>query len=53
MKLYSLYGVKNIVACDTHGIISKNRTDLNDSKKALLSFTNPENKDGSLADALV
>jgi malate dehydrogenase (oxaloacetate-decarboxylating) len=37
---------------DSKGIISLTRTDLNDSKKALLEFTNPNNVSGSLADAV-
>ena len=53
IKLLSLYGIEHIITCDSHGIISKNRTDLNEAKKSLLVFTNSENKDGNLADALV
>jgi len=45
--------IKSIIMCDSKGIISKDRTDLNDAKKAALAFTNPENKSGSLRDALV
>ena len=51
-KLLHLYGFKNITMCDTNGIISSSRTDLNESKKALLEFTNPRNLSGSLTDAL-
>jgi malate dehydrogenase (oxaloacetate-decarboxylating) len=53
MKLLSLYGFKNILACDSKGILSKNRTDLDSAKQELLTFTNQENTDGTLADALV
>jgi malate dehydrogenase (oxaloacetate-decarboxylating) len=49
--LYS-YGFKNIIVCDSKGIISKERADLNEFKKELLEFTNKENKVGSLTDAL-
>jgi malate dehydrogenase (oxaloacetate-decarboxylating) len=45
--------VKEIVMCDRIGILSKNRTKLNSSKVALLSFTNPNQMDGSIFDALV
>lgn len=41
-----------IVAVDSKGIISRNRTDLNTSKQALLEFTNPHNIDGSLEEAV-
>jgi len=45
--------VKNIVICDSKGIISKERTDLNDAKKEALKFTNKSNIAGTLKDALV
>ncbi len=45
--------VKSIIICDSKGIISKDRTDLNDAKKATLAYTNKSNKSGSLQDALV
>ncbi len=53
MKLLSLYGFKHIIACDSKGMLSKNRTDIDEAKRSLLSFTNLENRDGLLADALV
>ena len=52
-KLLFNYGIKDIVLCDSKGIISKNRTDLNDCKKELLEFTNKRNVSGKLADAMV
>ncbi len=45
--------VKNIIICDSKGIISKDRTDLNEAKKAALEFTNRENMSGTLKDALI
>lgn len=45
--------LENILVCDSKGIISKDRTDLNDYKKQLLLYTNKENVKGTLADALV
>ena len=52
MKLLNLYAGPNILAVDSKGIISKERTDLNPEKQALLQFTNSQNISGSLADAL-
>lgn len=50
-KLLYLYAKPDILAVDSKGIISPNRTNLNDEKKSLLRFSkNP--KTGSLADAL-
>lgn len=45
--------VGSIILCDSKGIISRDRTDLNDSKKALLSFSNFDDKSGTIRDALV
>lgn len=45
--------VKKIYLCDTKGIISKSRPDLHPYKKKLLEFTNPDNKTGTVFDALV
>jgi malate dehydrogenase (oxaloacetate-decarboxylating) len=45
--------VKDIIVCDSKGIICSKRTDLNDSKKALLSFTNVHDQSGGLRDALL
>ncbi|HSX17612.1 MAG TPA: NADP-dependent malic enzyme [Patescibacteria group bacterium] len=50
-KLLHLYGKPTIVAVDSKGIISADRTDLNEEKKQLLSFSNTATG-GSLADAL-
>ena len=44
--------VASMMLCDSKGIISASRTDLNDSKKALLSFSNFNNKSGSIRDAI-
>jgi malate dehydrogenase (oxaloacetate-decarboxylating) len=45
--------VKSIILCDSKGIISRQRTDLNSSKKGLLSFSNFDDIHGTLQDALV
>ena len=52
VKLLNLYGIKNITAVDSKGIINASRTDLNTEKKMLLQFTNPA-AGSSLNDALV
>lgn len=44
--------VKDILVCDSKGIISRERTDLNTSKQALLAYTNKNNKTGTLKDAI-
>lgn len=52
MKLIHTYAESEILAVDSKGIISADRQDLNDDKRALLDFTNPRHISGSLADAL-
>ncbi len=45
--------VEDIVICDSKGIISRHRWDtLNDEKRSLLGFTNRNDRDGGLKDAL-
>lgn len=44
--------VKEIIICDSKGVINRDRNDLNFAKKELLSFTNYSNVSGSLKDAL-
>ena len=52
-KILLSQGVKNIVVVDTKGAISSSRTDLTDIKEWLATNTNPEQKEGTLADAMV
>lgn len=52
IKLLINMGVKNIIACDTKGAISKNRNDLNDAKKALAEITNHNQLKGALVDVI-
>jgi malate dehydrogenase (oxaloacetate-decarboxylating) len=52
-KLLNALGVKDIVLCGRKGIISRGDDTLNDSQKELAGWTNPQNKKGSLADAIV
>jgi len=44
--------VKEIIVCDSKGIISKDRDNLNDAKKKLLAFSNPNNVTGDLQTAI-
>ncbi|GLR17709.1 NAD(P)-dependent malic enzyme [Portibacter lacus] len=43
---------KEVIMCDSKGIIHKNREDLNDAKKEMIQYTNPNNEEGSLKDAM-
>ncbi len=52
IKLLHRYAQPQIFAVDSKGVISVNRTDLNDEKKKLLEFTNLSGIDGSLEDIL-
>ena len=52
IKMLQHCGVKNIVACDSRGIIFRGREGLDPHKTTLASTTNPENIGGSLADAV-
>lgn len=52
LKLFRLYGIHDIVACDSRGILSNSRTDLNNEKQKLIVITNPRNISGNLQDAL-
>lgn len=44
--------VKELIICDSKGIIHKNRENLTDVKKELLTFSNPRNIEGTLQNAL-
>lgn len=45
-------GIKDIVACDSKGILTKKREDLNEAKKRLAAVTNDGDLAGTLADAV-
>ena len=49
--LYS-FGVKDVILCDSRGVIHTGRPDLNPSKKEIARTTNPRNVTGTLADAI-
>jgi malate dehydrogenase (oxaloacetate-decarboxylating) len=46
------FGLKDITVCDSKGIISEDRTDLNDEKILMVKRTNPRKLRGGLIDAL-
>jgi malate dehydrogenase (oxaloacetate-decarboxylating) len=51
-KFLHNYGFAHIILCDSKGIVSPSRSDLNTAKKEILSFTNIEKKEGNLPQAL-
>lgn len=52
-KLLLRYGFKTITLCDSSGIINSRSPKLNWIKKEMLKVTNLEDREGTLADALV
>ncbi|MEW8959466.1 MAG: NADP-dependent malic enzyme [Moorella sp. (in: firmicutes)] len=52
-KLLLSVGVKDVILCDSKGIISSKRQDLNTEKQEMLKITNKEDRSGTLADAMV
>lgn len=44
--------VKEIILCDTKGIIHKDRKDLNELKQYILTFSNRKNQKGTIRDAI-
>lgn len=52
-RLLLSYGFKNILFCDSKGIIYAGRNDLNDEKKELLAASNLGGHEGQLSDALI
>lgn len=51
-KILHEYGFKEIIVCDSKGVISRHREDLSDVKLKLLTFTNPNDICCMLLDAL-
>lgn len=45
--------VTDVIVCDSKGAIHRDRTDLNDSKRELLNYTNRENRSGTLHEVIV
>ncbi len=51
-KIMLAAGVKDVVGCDTKGVVHKGRTDLNPEKLEYANLTNPRNVTGTVRDAL-
>lgn len=51
-RLLLTYGFKHVTMCDRFGIISKNYSNLNWMQEEMTKYTNLENQEGTLADAL-
>ena len=51
-KLMLDAGVKDLILCDSKGIVCSERDDLNEEKREMLQRTNKEDRCGSLADAM-
>lgn len=51
-KIFHDYGVRNMIACDSRGIIYKGRDNLNSEKEKLLEYTNSDGVEGSMQDAI-
>ncbi len=51
-RLLLVYGIKNIIFCDSRGIIFQGRDDMTKEKKELLNASNLKPEAGSLADAV-
>jgi malate dehydrogenase (oxaloacetate-decarboxylating) len=51
-KLLIKAGAKNIILCDSKGVLSSSRTELDDHKKSLLEFSNPQDVSGDLKSAM-
>jgi malate dehydrogenase (oxaloacetate-decarboxylating) len=51
-KIMMAAGAKNIVGCDSKGIVHEGREDLNESKRWFAENTNPDGRTGDLSDAV-
>ena len=52
VRLLMVYGIKNILFCDSQGIISHARPELTDEKRELLEGSSAESFEGNLSDAV-
>ncbi len=52
-KMLLKFGVKNIIGCDSKGVVHRNRKYLDPVKQAYAEITNSDNIEGSLQQALV
>lgn len=53
VKILHKYGAKNIISCDSQGIIHKNRIGITPEKSILADITNPNGQSGNLEDAVI
>ena len=53
VKLLLSSGVKNLIVCDKPGILYRGDENLDEAKSGLAKITNPDNIQGTLADAIV
>lgn len=51
-KFLLSFGTKDVILCDSKGVIHSGRKDLNSSKQEIARITNPRNVTGSMADAI-
>ncbi len=51
-KLLRAYGAENLILCDSQGIISNDRADLNPAKRAMLAWSNLKNESGNFSEAM-
>ncbi len=51
-KMIMAAGAKNIVGCDSKGIVHESRDNLNESKRWFAAHTNPEGREGDLTAAM-
>ncbi|HEX2182012.1 MAG TPA: NAD-dependent malic enzyme, partial [Rubrobacteraceae bacterium] len=51
-KIMMAAGVRNIVGCDSRGVVHEGRDNLNPSKQWFAEHTNPEGRTGDLSDAV-
>ncbi|MDD1760808.1 MAG: NAD-dependent malic enzyme [Methanothrix sp.] len=51
-KFLHSFGAKDVILCDSRGVIHQGRTDLNPPKKEIAQLTNPRNVNGTLSDAI-
>ncbi len=51
-RLLLIYGIRNIIFCDSKGIVHHDRTDLTKEKLELLNASTEVSREGTLADAL-
>lgn len=52
IHMLQAYGARQIIAVDSKGIVSRDREDLNSSKREIAESTNPQNITGGMSDAL-